>query len=389
MRLDLHGGFGEKGRTCLGVTVDGYRLLLDAGVKTSAIGTRDYYPALTDEALAALDAIVVTHAHEDHVAALGWCLAHGFRGRILMTAQTQREVDACLAGYATADERARVRDTTIERLALGAHAIELGPLHIATGRSGHMGGSVWIAIETATTRVVYCGDSVPASPVFAVDPPPPADAIVLDASYGDDDTPLAVRAAGIRRWLAAHPQGSVLPTPLFGRSAELCAIVDGPLALAPGMRAALRAQANDTASLAHGIRERLVARIDAARDWTIGEPLPQATLLCDDGMGLAGPSRAVLAEAARLRHPTLFTGHLPHGSPGERMAEQGLAAWIRLPTHPTLTENRALVAACGARLAIGHSCDRTALARLATHLPMLDPALATGDSVDLDARLSR
>jgi predicted metal-dependent RNase len=44
MRLHLYGGFGEKGRTCLGVEVDGYRLLLDAGVKTSARGA-DYYPA--------------------------------------------------------------------------------------------------------------------------------------------------------------------------------------------------------------------------------------------------------------------------------------------------------------------------------------------------------
>ena len=49
MRVDLYGGFGEKGRTCLGVSADGYRLLLDAGVKTSARGTRGYYPALTHE----------------------------------------------------------------------------------------------------------------------------------------------------------------------------------------------------------------------------------------------------------------------------------------------------------------------------------------------------
>ena len=46
MRLVLHGGFGEKGRTCLGVESAGYRLLLDAGVKTSARGSADYYPAI-------------------------------------------------------------------------------------------------------------------------------------------------------------------------------------------------------------------------------------------------------------------------------------------------------------------------------------------------------
>jgi predicted metal-dependent RNase len=91
MRLDLYGGFGEKGRTCLGVESAGFRLLLDAGVKTSAHGRDDYYPAIGPDELSVIDAIIVTHAHEDHLAALGWCIAGGFRGRIFMTAETQRE----------------------------------------------------------------------------------------------------------------------------------------------------------------------------------------------------------------------------------------------------------------------------------------------------------
>ena len=78
MRLDLYGGFGEKGRTCLGVESAGFRVLLDAGVKTSAVGSPDYYPAIGPEELRSTDAIVLTHAHEDHVAALGWCLARRF-----------------------------------------------------------------------------------------------------------------------------------------------------------------------------------------------------------------------------------------------------------------------------------------------------------------------
>ena len=84
MRLVLYGGFAEKGRTCLGIESGGYRLLLDAGVKTSARG-RDYYPVISPAALRATDAIVLTHAHEDHLGALGWCIAEGFRGRIFMT----------------------------------------------------------------------------------------------------------------------------------------------------------------------------------------------------------------------------------------------------------------------------------------------------------------
>ena len=109
MRLHLHGGFAEKGRTCLGVEVDGYRLLLDAGVKTSASGA-DYYPAISPEELRATDALVITHAHEDHVAALGWCIAEGFRGRLLMSAGTRREADLFLHAYAAASHRQAARD---------------------------------------------------------------------------------------------------------------------------------------------------------------------------------------------------------------------------------------------------------------------------------------
>ena len=85
MQISLYGGFGEKGRTCVGVESGGYRVLLDAGVMTSARGYASYHPAIGAEALRAHDAIVLAHAHEDHVGALGFCIANGFRGRIFMT----------------------------------------------------------------------------------------------------------------------------------------------------------------------------------------------------------------------------------------------------------------------------------------------------------------
>jgi Cft2 family RNA processing exonuclease len=180
MRLHLYGGFGEKGRTCLGVEVGGYRLLLDAGVKTSARGA-DYYPAITADELRATDAIVITHAHEDHVAALGWCIAGGFRGRLLMTAGTGREVDLFLEAYADASHRRAAREFAREDLAVGA-TIALGPLRLIAGRSGHVSGGVWCVVADGRHTLGYCGDVVPASEVFAMDPLPRCDAVVLDAS---------------------------------------------------------------------------------------------------------------------------------------------------------------------------------------------------------------
>jgi uncharacterized protein len=383
MRLVLHGGFGEKGRTSVAVESAGYRLLLDAGVKTSATGHADYYPAITDAALAATDAIIITHGHEDHVAALGWCIAHGFRGRIFMTAETRREADLALAGYAPPEYQALVRKATIEPLPVAAEPLVLGPLRIATGRSGHIAGGVWCHVDDGRKTFMWCGDVVPASPIFAMDPMPHANAIAVDASYGDDDVGSRERALQVSEWIAARPNGCVLPTPLYGRSAELLAVVPGPVALAPGMREALQAQIDGSRWLVAGAAALLSARLAAAAEWVEGTVLPRAALLCHDGMGMAGPSRAILELALARGHPTLFTGHVPAHSPGEHMVTQGCAAWIRLPTHPTMTENAAMIAASGATTVLGHSCEPVALARLARHLPSLRTDVATGGHVDV------
>src|SRR5689334_6197426 len=383
MRLDLYGGFGEKGRTCLGVESAGFHVLLDAGVKTSARDGADYYPAISPEALRDIDAIILTHAHEDHIAALGWCISQGFRGRIVMTDETWRDSETSLAGYSTPEQHALVRGAVVERLPVGSDVLTLGPMRVSTGRSGHLGGCVWCNLDDGRLRLNYCGDIVPTSMVFAMDPLPRSDVIVIDASYGDDNATVRARTVDIASWIAAHPEGSVLPTPLYGRSAELLALIEGPIALAPGMRDALCTQLQGASWLRPGVDDAMAARLATSADWNPGAPLPRAVLLCHDGMGISGPSRAILAEAARLGHPTLFTGHLPASSPGEQMVAQRRASWIRLPTHPTLAENLALVASCGAAIAIGHSCDRSMLDALKRHVPQLDATLATGDHVEL------
>jgi glyoxylase-like metal-dependent hydrolase (beta-lactamase superfamily II) len=380
MRLVLHGGFGEKGRTCVGVEAGDYRMLIDAGVKTSAQGRDDYYPAVSVAQLRDTDAIVVTHGHEDHAGALGWLLANGFTGRMLMTGPTQRDADDALGGYASPADHARVRAAAIEHVRFDA-VLALGPLRVALGRSGHIAGGVWCVVDDGRARFAFCGDVVPASPVFRMDPIPRCDVIALDASYADDDVPASARAAQIAHWVAAHPGGCVLPTPLYGRSAELLAIVPGAIALAPGMRAALQAQLDDADWLLPGAPDRLRAGLAHATDWHPEAPLPAAALICHDGMGMAGPARDILARASQQRHPTLFTGHVPAGSAGAVMLADACADWIRLPTHPTLSENVALAAA--SRVVLGHSCDPDALVRLAEHVPALRVDAATGDTLDL------
>lgn len=380
MQVDLLGGFGEKGRTCLGVRRPSGRVLFDLGIKVGASGA-GYYPAL-DGPVDDIEAVLISHAHEDHVGALSWLLAKGFRGRILMTAETKAEAPATLAGYADPDDLARhpFPAAAVDLFEPG-ETLQAGGLEIATGRSGHVVGGVWFAVDDGRSRLVYCADVVPESTVFIMDPIPCCDLLVFDASYGADPVSGAERAASIADWIAAHPQGCLLPTPLSGRSLELMAALAGPFAVHAGMRPALEAQIEAGGALLPGIAETLRRRLAAARDWRDGDPLPPCPLLCDDGMGKAGPSARLLPLADAGNYPILLSGHLPAGSPGERLQAAGRAGWIRMPTHPTLAGNIAIWEGAGRPAAIGHSCPPADLAALKPHIPAVRTECRTGDSV--------
>ncbi|CAH1668422.1 MBL fold metallo-hydrolase [Chelatococcus asaccharovorans] len=385
MKLRLYGGFGEKGRTSLGIESASTRLIIDAGINTNAPRDaeweRAYYPAISPADLATADALIITHAHEDHLGGLGWSLRHGFRGRILMTAETRADMPGCLRDYAEPGDVARALAAPISLITPG-EAFAVGDLTISTGRNGHVVGGLWCLVEGEGQRALYCGDVVPKSSVFAYDVPPPADVVLLDASYGDDDVPSAARAAAVVDWVAAHPR-CLLPVPLAGRSLEMLALLEQPLALATGLRDSLEAQIADPRWLWPGLQAGLVARLEQAIDWTDGEDWPDRPLMTHDAMGMGGPAAEQLPRAVRDGLPILLTGHVPTASPAYALREAGVADWLRLPTHPTVSENAGIAAVSGARRTFGHSCDRAGLAAMAGRLPTLDVHARTGDVIIL------
>jgi glyoxylase-like metal-dependent hydrolase (beta-lactamase superfamily II) len=384
MRLRFHGGFGEKGRTSLAVEGGGVRLLLDVGIDTAGTGPARY-PAISPRELARIDAILVTHAHEDHIAALGWCLAHGFAGRILMTPETLADRDACLADYAEPAHAALALAAPVETFRAG-ETLRLGGLAVETGRSGHAVGGVWFRLlDERGASALYCGDTVPHSPVLAMDPPPPSDVILFDASYGGDAVPTQERAAAIRAHVAARPGPCLLPVPLVGRPIELLALLDAPIAIHHGLRESLCAQIANRAWLREDVGADLARRLTAACDWADGEPFPNFPLLVHDAMGLSGPSVAAIGRAVEEAVPILFTGHVPEGSPGHRALAAGHAHWIRLPTHPTWPDTLAMIAACRPAWATGHSCPIEVMEALAAAAPGVLRTVQVGETVEVGA----
>jgi phosphoribosyl 1,2-cyclic phosphodiesterase len=381
--LHLQGGFGEKGRTSLLVDDGDTCLMLDAGIKVGADG--DYHPRLAKPARG-IDALFITHAHEDHIGALCWLLGQGFGGPVYMTATTYAEMAATLAQYARPQDLiAYPPDGARITLFAPGDRLQVGAQIITTGHTGHVAGGVWFGVHSGGRRTVYCGDVVPQSAVFPMTPLPECDLLILDCSYGDDRISADQRGLEIAAWVAANP-ACVMPTPLSGRSLELLALLPGPLAIAADMDAPLRAQLAGAGLIRPGVSAQLLARLDAAQHWHPGADLPDCALLVHDGMGVSGPSVAALTQAQAVGHPVLLTGHLPDGSMGQRMYHAGRAAWRRMPTHPTLTENHTLWTRAGRPPLLGHSCDSAALVALHPHLSALNITARTGDHIKVPER---
>lgn len=383
MRVDLHGGFGEKGRTSVGVVSGGKSILLDVGIKVGATG-REYYPAIDDAAIAGLHAVFISHAHEDHIGGLAWLLSRGFHGRIFMTAETSAEAAAMLGQYG---EREHMQAFEIAarsgELFSAGDTIDLGGLSVSTGRSGHVAGGVWFAANNGVKSVVYTADVVPDSAVLAMDPIPHCDLLVLDASYGDDSVSSDERIAAIRQWIAERPNGCLLPVPLSGKPLELIAILPERFAIHGSMREPVAAQIAAKGAFRAGVDAMLAERLDNALDWSEFDSLPDCPLMTFDGMGSAGPSVEAITRAADQGYPILLTGHIPPNTPAAELYETKRADWIRLPTHPTRQGNVAIWEGAGRPATLGHSCSLASLTALKQYLPALNDTARTGGHIDI------
>ena len=377
MLINLYGGFGEKGRTSVGISTDS-KLLFDAGIKVGAKG-RDYYPAIAEHDISALDAAFISHAHEDHIGALYWLNSNGFKGTFYMTQETLDDAASMLSQYADPFHKKTrsLADISIKVFSPG-ETIRIGDTEVTSGRSGHVAGGVWFAVTTQLKRVVYCADVVPKSDVFLMDPLPHCDLVILDASYGGDPVSAKDRVRQIGSFINDHYGKLVIPVPVSGKPLELMAILPEQFAIHYTMRRSLEAQLDVPNAFSSQVVRLLRSKLNKAIDWSEDSDLPDCPLLTFDGMGSAGPSIQALQNAAEQNVPVLLTGHVPENTPAQSLLEQGRATWIRLPTHPTLLENLELWQDAGKPAALGHSCALDKLEELKPYLTTLDTTAVTG-----------
>ena len=156
MRIIPLGGLGEVGKNMTVFEVGDERIVVDAGLafpRDEHFGVDLVLPDFSYLVDRPVRAIVLTHAHEDHVGALPYVLREVDVGEVIGTRLTLALVKSKL------DEHGLAAVTTLTEAAPGGPPIELGPFRLELIRMAHsIPDAAAVVIETAAGRVLHSGD---------------------------------------------------------------------------------------------------------------------------------------------------------------------------------------------------------------------------------------
>jgi metallo-beta-lactamase family protein len=218
MKLSFNGADRGVTGSCHMVEAGGLRILIDCGLYQGGreLDEENQEPFGFDPA--AIDLVLLTHAHLDHCGRLPLLAKRGFRGEIISTsasAELARLVMVDAANLQAEDARFHAKKmhthfrradvkpplySLIDALNAASHfgrvahygkRIELSDTLTATFfDAGHILGSASVLLEEkngATKRILFSGDLGNPHGILLADPPPPpeVDNVVMETTYGD------------------------------------------------------------------------------------------------------------------------------------------------------------------------------------------------------------
>ena len=251
MQVHFHGAAGEVTGSMHLVEAGGKRLLLDCGM---CQGSREMEASNADPFpfdVATIDAVVVSHAHIDHIGRIPLLVARGVGGAIFAQRATAELMPIMLldsASLAEGDAERANRDRRhgepeilplYTRDDVQAAVARLHPLpydtresildgvEIAFRDAGHILGSSIVELWADGKKLVFSGDLGPKGTPILRDPTPivDADLVLMESTYGDrnhKDRADTIRELGGILEAAWRDGGNVLiPAFAVGRTQEL------------------------------------------------------------------------------------------------------------------------------------------------------------------------
>ncbi|MEL1263847.1 MBL fold metallo-hydrolase [Pseudoxanthomonas putridarboris] len=251
MHVEFHGAAGEVTGSMHLVHAAGRRILLDCGLIQGSreAEARNAGPFPFDPAT--LDAVVLSHAHIDHIGRVPLLVKRGFRGPIhtqhasaelmpvmLLDAASLSESEAERANrdrrrgepeaqplFTAEDAQATLRQ--VRPQSYDERTTILPGVDIALRDAGHILGSAIVELWADGRKLVFSGDLGPKGTPILRDPAVvrQADLLVMESTYGDRnhrDRPETVRELGDIFEHAWRDRGNVLiPAFAVGRTQEL------------------------------------------------------------------------------------------------------------------------------------------------------------------------
>ncbi len=241
------GGQMEVGRSAVLIRTSESTVLLDCGLKPSASG--DEAPLLDEIDLDNLDAVVITHAHMDHIGLVPYLFKYGYKGPVYMTEPTKYLMEILLMDYIEqCESEGRIPLFSRQDLAQALyhtitleyadHPTDIAPdIKLMFYDAGHEIGSaiVHLHIGNGQYNIVYTGDFKygqtrllnPAHNKFKR-----AELLIMEATYGGKDDVMPPRHESEARLIEVinhtveHGGKALIPVFSTGRAQEILLVLN-------------------------------------------------------------------------------------------------------------------------------------------------------------------
>lgn len=247
VRITALGGFMEVGRSSILVETAESKILLDFGLNPGTSLLKSFAPRIDAIGIKPeeIDAVVVTHAHLDHVGLVPYLFKYGYRGPVYMT-QATRDLMVLLEkdlleltkreGRSLLFESRHVQEALLHTITLKyGEVTDIAPdVRLTLYNAGHILGSAiaHLHVGNGLHNIVYTGD-------FKYDKTrlldkannrfPRVDTLIIEGTYGSTDQPSREESAEklieiIKKTIERG--GKVLiPSLAVGRSQEVLLII--------------------------------------------------------------------------------------------------------------------------------------------------------------------